>query len=541
MNLQPAYQYHDRTKHHLNQYARSLGFMDWANQPNPFRRFEGAPLHRVDFPAETLTPTFDELFSGNIDPGPLTVGSISRLFYFSLALSAWKQVRRSDGTVHNRWSLRVDPSSGNLHPTEGYLICGPLPGICENPAVYHYAPFEHGLELRRELRDWPLPPQAALIGLTSIHWREAWKYGERAFRYCQHDAGHAIGAIVISAAALGWSARLLGGPTSRELDELLGVAAQSGIEAEHADCLLALNLAEPPPDLSTLAGSEWMGAPNRLSENHHEWSVIDQVSAATKSPGCLPSGIVAPLSDGLLPERPLSAHQIIRQRRSAVAMDGKTALGREAFFRMLERVVPDAAPMPFAALGWTPAVSLALFVHRVPGLEAGLYVLVRHPSHESSLRESFRSDFLWERPDGCPERLPLYLLLPTDVRDAARTVSCHQDIAADGAFAAGMLAAFDRTLEAGGPATYPRLFWETGLIGQVLYLEAEAAGIRATGIGCFFDDAVHQLLGIGDHAWQSLYHFTVGSPVDDPRLDTVDAYAHLVARQQHGPDSWPES
>jgi len=27
-----------------------------------------------------------------------------------------------------------------------------------------------------------------------------------------------------------------------------------------------------------------------------------------------------------------------------------------------------------------------------------------------------------------------------------------------------------------------KLFWEAGLLGQVLYLEAEAAGVRGTGI-----------------------------------------------------------
>ena len=38
------------------------------------------------------------------------------------------------------------------------------------------------------------------------------------------------------------------------------------------------------------------------------------------------------------------------------------------------------------------------------------------------------------------------------------------------------------------------------MIGQVLYLEAEAAGIRATGIGCFFDDEMHALLGLRGQA-----------------------------------------
>ena len=58
----------------------------------------------------------------------------------------------------------------------------------------------------------------------------------------------------------------------------------------------------------------------------------------------------------------------------------------------------------------------------------------------------------------------------------------------------------------------------------MLYLEAEAAGVRGTGIGCFFDDAVHEILGVQDHSLQSLYHFTVGMPVDDARVQTRPGY-----------------
>ena len=70
-------------------------------------------------------------------------------------------------------------------------------------------------------------------------------------------------------------------------------------------------------------------------------------------------------------------------------------------------------------------------------------------------------------------------------------VSCHQDIAGDGAFSLGMIAVFRDTI-CSAPYRYRQLFWETGMIGQVLYLEAEAHGVRGTGIGCFFDDAVHE-------------------------------------------------
>ena len=87
-----------------------------------------------------------------------------------------------------------------------------------------------------------------------------------------------------------------------------------------------------------------------------------------------------------------------------------------------------------------------------------------------------------------------------------------------------MVADFEPSIEEFGAWFYPRLFWETGVIGQRLYLEAEAHGLRSTGIGCFFDDPVHSILGLRDKTLQSLYHFTVGKAVEDTRLTTLPAY-----------------
>ena len=91
-----------------------------------------------------------------------------------------------------------------------------------------------------------------------------------------------------------------------------------------------------------------------------------------------------------------------------------------------------------------------------------------------------------------------------------------------------MLASFEDVEQS--PWRYRSLYWECGMIGQMLYLEAEAAGIRATGIGCFFDDEMHRLLGLHGHAWQSLYHFTAGGAVDDARLTTLPAYGAHAPR-----------
>jgi nitroreductase len=208
-------------------------------------------------------------------------------------------------------------------------------------------------------------------------------------------------------------------------------------------------------------------------------------------------------------------------------MDGTTAIDREAFFDMLARVTPALTPGSFRILPWKPRVALALFVHRVRGLEPGLYVLLRDPSHRESLQSALDREFVWQRPLETPPAVDLYLLQQGDAREAARIISCQQEIASHGAFAVSMLAELRPTLDDLGAWFYRALFWETGLIGQMLYLEAEAAGVRATGIGCFFDDEMHRLLGMTDQRWQSLYHFTVGGAVEDTRLVSLPAYHHL--------------
>lgn len=237
-----------------------------------------------------------------------------------------------------------------------------------------------------------------------------------------------------------------------------------------------------------------------------------------------------------------SSGQIIRQRRSLLACDGKTSIPAERFYRMLSRVMPRVElevarrPMPWDAIPWEPAIHFGLFVHRVEGIDPGLYALARDPGKVEKLKASMHAQFAWQTPPGCPEDLPLYLLESGDARQLATQVSCRQAIAGEGAFSLGMIAEYQEKLVAQGPWFYRRFFWEAGAIGQVLYLEAEAAGVRATGIGCFFDDPVHQAFGFGDLAFQSIYHFTVGGPVDDPRLTTLPPYGARVKARQRGMD-----
>jgi nitroreductase len=399
-----------------------------------------------------------------------------------------------------------------------------------------------------------------LVALTSVVWREAWKYGERAFRYCQHDVGHALGALRLSAARLGWRMTLLPRWADSELAAVFGLDRDADYgdgEREEPECVAVVTPGEPntwldadPAILVDAArAAAWRGTANRLSSGHLEWPILEQVARATRYSGTGDAGLGArgrrqdresvqpetPRAEShgggfdsrdASPECPVPARDIILRRRSAVAFDARSALPRDTFLSMLRRL--DAAAPPFDALHWPPHVHLALFVHRVDGLLPGIYAYMRDHAAQADWRAAMRPDFLWDHvaPDPGAPRDPrgLFLLAPIDVTWPANRLSCDQEIAGDGFFSLGMLARFEQPLRDRGDWFYRRLFWECGMIGQVLYLEAEAAGARATGIGCFYDDQVHALLGLSGHSWQSLYHFSMGVAVDDPRLSTAPGY-----------------
>jgi SagB-type dehydrogenase family enzyme len=536
--------YHDRTKHHLHRYARSAGYLDWANQPDPFRTYAGAPRVVLPLSSDRLFSAYTDLFKpGAVPPQPLGLNTVAVFLELALGLSAWKEYQTS------RWALRCNPSSGNLHPTEGYVIFPPAPDL---PAgVYHYVSRDHLIERRCTLDPGAaagffagLPPGTFLVGLTSVHWREAWKYGERAFRYCQHDAGHAVASVRYAAAALGWSALLLQQPADQQVAAVLGVdrirdyAHLAAQDREHPDTLMLVQPAPRPSDeipplpWEAFPHGEWAGRANALSSAHVAWKVIDDVAQAAMKPGTsLPSPVALPSLPPLRSdELHLPAAKLIRQRRSCLALDGKTGIPAQTFYDMLDHLLPRPEVPPWDVLPWEPQLHAGIFVHRVEGMAPGLYFFERNPSVHDRIRPLTRDTFLWRRPPGCPEHLRLFCLAEVDLREAARVISCHQEIASDGAFSLGMVAEFGDSIRAHGAWWYRRLFWEAGVLGHTLYLEAEAAGIRSTGIGCYFDDVFHDLLGLSGDRFQSLYHFTVGKPVEDPRLTTLAAYAHLAGR-----------
>jgi SagB-type dehydrogenase family enzyme len=339
---QSLFDYHQRSKHRVNHYAPGPAGLDWANQPDPFREFPGAPRHKLALAADSLATRYSQLRQGDLPPAcRFDLHHLAVLFELALGLSAWK----SHGT--QRWALRCNPSSGNLHPTEAYLLCPRLPDL---PAgVYHYLSRDHVLEQRAVVDD-PLWTAAffgsgMLIGISSIYWREAWKYGMRAWRYCQHDCGHAIAAVSYAATALGWQIRLVSSVADDVIASLLGLDRSADFESaemEAPDALLWLSDREARPDLArlldALGNARWHGRANRLSREHVRWPDIDSIHRITHKPLTEEAAVPVPaaLPPPAAPALDLSFAEIARQRRSAVDFDGTTAIAAAALFAMLD-------------------------------------------------------------------------------------------------------------------------------------------------------------------------------------------------------------
>ena len=522
--------YHQRSKHALNRYAAGPETLDWDAQPDPFRRYAGAPVTLLPLPAEGDRTAWHSLFDpGAIAPHPAALESVGLLFELSFALSAWKE------HGPDRWAVRCTPSSGNLHPTEVYLLATGVPDLADG--LYHYVPREHGLELRARL---PLvEPEAGqprlLMGMSSIHWREAWKYGERAFRYCQLDMGHAIGAMRYACAVLGWRTRAL--PLAdADIARLLGLDRDQDFgsaEHEEPEALYELQLA-PAQDAAAefgvaLSRAIWSGRANRLDARPmYQWPAIDHVARATRRPGRSVSAPLPALAPRfLLPSNTATAASLIRSRRSAQSFDRKARMDAVTFWALAAALMPRQADghatLPWDAWPAPARVHPVMFVHRVDCLAPGAYLLMRDQARLPALQAAL-PDLAWQPVAASPPHLPFYQLAGNPaLAGTLRTLICHQAIGADAMVVLALLAEFDAAI-ADGPGHYRDLLREAGLIGQVLYLEAEAAGLRGTGIGCYFDDPVHELLGLHGTSWQVLYHFSVGLPVVDPRILTTPPY-----------------
>jgi SagB-type dehydrogenase family enzyme len=490
-------EYHESTAHSVDSLRRSPHVLDWVNMPDPFRHYEGVPV--LDLPADPPSPETPALDVLQGFPGTTTIQDgptfLSQLLFYSASISASKLVP----STGDRYALRVNPSSGNLHPTEFHFFTR---GLKEWPdGLYHYRPSSHMAE-QRALGDLELKfaGSSAPITfiLTSIAWREAWKYRDRAYRYCLHDIGHAWQALALAAQSIGCDAFAVGQFPDDEVVQLCRLH-----EDEWPMLIVQLRggsvpLSEPGP-VHEPGHREivWYGGDaNRLSKESIAYGSIEEIHEATKLRGAEGHLTVVEPAVGKtkLPSPASSTRsfgEVVRRRRSALDfLGGAQSISVTQFWALLsaasQRLIADFATVRF--------IQLYLYVHRVSGLQPGVYRF----SAEGAGLEHLKSG---------------------DQRVAAAGLSLGQDLAGNACVAFSMIGDLDRATSAYGDRGYRYVHFEAGAIGHRLYLAAEALGLGATGIGAFYDEEVHRYLNLTPEQGRVVYHFAIGHPVPDYRVN----------------------
>jgi len=523
--------YHEATKHSETSVRESPHFLDWPNQPLPFkiyRDLDAVPLAR-DLP-ERDEPALAAIARDPADPlVPRTPDRavLSRVLH--LAAGITKVRRHAGGELY----FRAHPNTGNLHHIDLYLVAGELPDLAAG--IYHFGPHDFSLRRLRE-GDWrgvlveasgahpDLARAPAVVASASTWWRNAWKYRDRAWRHVFWDGGALHANLLAAAATEALSPRVVLGFADAAVTRLLSL--DPGREGPVA--LVALGCCDPPPPppprpelpplrLETVplspeevdypairaaqrasslpdgrAAAAWRSraleagsgdaqpgdAPEvarSTSRPRRRWrpehlalsGVLHRKKSASPSPPG-PRLPLRPRPDDELPRDPLDA--VVRRRGSTRAFDPEAALSFEELSTALDRATRGVAA-DFLVPG-TSLLELYLIVNAVEGLAPGVYRFHRRERALELLREESEAE----------------------LRRAAARLALGQPLAGHAAVNVYHLADLDAVVSRLGARGYRAAQLEGGIVGGRLYLAAYAQRFGATGL-TFFDDEVIEFLG----------------------------------------------
>jgi SagB-type dehydrogenase family enzyme len=517
VSSEAAWNYHEATKHSYTSIRTNPHFLDFGNQPLPFKIYPGLEPSRMPTEVRQTGVAALSAIAGSL-PGQTNTApdleAVAQLLYLSAGIT--RQRKYSGGEIY----FRAAACTGALYEVELYLVCG---DVCAKlqAGVYHFAPAEFGLR-RLRAGDYrsvlveatggePAIAHAPLtIVCTGTYWRNAWKYQARTYRHFGWDNGTLLANLLAVATALGLPAKVVCGFMDATVNRLLDVDSQrevafslvalghdSGLSARPAPP----SQAAPPPlgDISPL-GLETVP----LSRDEIDYPLMREIHAASSlhsaeevaawrartppggtgvtdfPPSAGPIVQLTPLSDAEMPRDPIE--QVILRRGSSRQF-ARTPINLTQLSTMLDRAT-RGIPADFLNPFGSQLNHLYLIVHAVEGLESGAYV--------------------FHRDRGMLERLK-----QGDFRDQAGYLGLEQQLPADAAvdifFLSDLRPIFDRF----GNRGYRAVQLEGGILGGKLYLAAYAQRLGATGL-TFYDDDVTRFFSPHAEGKSAIFLLAVG-------------------------------
>ena len=490
-DTQASWKYHTATNHTWHSVSTSSHYMDWNNQPRPFKIYPDLPEQRLPtgFPSSGMS-ALDSLTGGaSGESAELTLENLAGLLYYSAGVT-----KGAEGPG-GRMFFRAAACTGALYHIELYLVCGDLPDL--EAGVYQFGAHDFALRRLREgdfrgvlaeasAGEPSVADAPVVIVTTSVYWRNSWKYQDRAYRHCYWDSG----VILANLLAMGNAYRLplkvvasfADGPVNRLLDldeqrevalQLVPVGRSSQPPVLPAGEVVPLGLRVEPYSRREVdyPAIREMHAASSLSSPEEASGLRGSPPPLKDRKGPEPQGTLFPLDLPPTEELPQDTIEEVIIRRGSSRRFRRESISYRQLSTMLDRatrgVGADFLEEPGAAQSpeHVPTLNqLYLIVNDVDGLPAGSYVFHR-------------------------DRGALEQLQAGEMRETAGRLDLGQELASDASVNVYFLTDLNAVLERYGNRGYRMAQMEASTMGGRLYLGAYAQRLGATGL-TFFDDEV---------------------------------------------------
>ena len=489
-----ARRFHDATKHSYQSVRHVPHFLDWENQPLPFKLYRA--LGEIPLPDVSEAGKVSALGAMNTPTSSrnsnkaLDLEALARVLFYTAGIT--KKRDHPGGQM----LFRAAACTGALYHIELYLVSGVVDGL--DAGVYHYGPKLGALERLRD-GDWReslieatggaprLREAQAAIVLTSTYWRNAWKYQARAYRHTFWDSGTMLANLLAMTSSLDLPAYLVLGFADEEVNRLLDVDS----DKEAAVAIVALG-----GGALDIPGAPGAAEPLGLETVPLSFSEVDYpLIRETHSASSLRDGEEARSwrEQGAVPPRP-------RAEDARPAEDGtapiESVIRRRGSSRRFER-----APISYDALSTILATAgIDGDVFDSGAILTDLYVIA------NDVDELGQGTYVYE-----PEEKALALLKKGSFRSEARYLGLEQELPGDASANIYVLVSLEPLLERLGDRGYRRAQLEGGIVGGRIYLASYALGLGASGL-TFFDDAVTEFFSPHAAGKAVMFLVAVGVP-----------------------------
>lgn len=494
-DIEAARVYHEVTKHSYTSVRSGAHFLDWDNKPLPYKIYPEAAA--LALPRDLSLSRMPALLAiASQEPSaperPLDLSALTRILFCADGLT---RRRRLDGEDYH---FRAAPSAGALYPIEIYVAAGEVEGL--EAGLYHFSPAD--LKLRGLRRgDWreaiaraaatrpSIQEARAVLILSAIFWRSAWKYRARAYRHCFWDAGTMLANLLAGARAEELPAEVVTAFTDAEIEALLALNG----DREGVACIVALGKTAPPREsvskvseiaLETVPLSEKEVSYDDLVKLHRASRLIspDEVRALTcakveLAASAVPGTALRP--ETIPPEAALALGETILQRGSTRVF-AREPIGAQELATIL------AASSAHPRADFPRMTDTYMIINAVAGMEPGAYYYRRES-------KSFE------------------MLKAGDFRSEAGYLCLEQPLGADASALLVYMADLERALGALGNRAYRDAQLEAGILGGRAYLAAYALGRGATGL-TFYDDDTTEFFGPHAQGKSPLLMVAIGVP-----------------------------